>query len=76
MCAKMACMAQRTWHRFRLAVDAVMVLCWGSACVLRLVALLPAHDWKGLAGLALLGFIAFAFAVDFNRVQRADFDRC
>ena len=37
--------------------------------VLRLVALIPAHDWAGLLGVALLGFIAFAFFVDFKRVR-------
>jgi predicted benzoate:H+ symporter BenE len=62
-------MATPLLRKLRLAVDGAMVLAWGAACLLRLVALIPAHDWAGLLGVALLGFIAFAFFIDFKRVR-------
>jgi hypothetical protein len=64
-------MAMPILRQFRPAVDGAMVLAWGAACLLRLVALVPAHDWAGLLGVALLGFIAFAFFIDFKRVIHA-----
>jgi hypothetical protein len=53
-----------------MAVDIAMVLAWGAACLLRLLAVIPAHDWVGLLGVALLGFIAFAFFIDFTRIRK------
>jgi hypothetical protein len=55
-----------------MTVDVVMVLCWGTACVLRLIALVPAHDWAGIGGVIITGFIAFGFAVDFKRMRKAE----
>ncbi|OJV43004.1 MAG: hypothetical protein BGO25_06245 [Acidobacteriales bacterium 59-55] len=63
-------MAMSLFRKIRTTVDIVMVLCWGAAFIVRLIALIPAHDWTGLGGVIILGFIAVGFAVDFQRVRR------
>jgi hypothetical protein len=40
------------------------------ASLLMLFSAVSGRDWLGFAGVALTGFIAFAFAVDFDRTGR------
>lgn len=54
-----------------MSVDLFMVTLWGIASLLNLFSVVMVPDWLGLAGVALCGFIAFAYAVDFDRIARA-----
>jgi hypothetical protein len=58
----------RAAYIFRMAVDLLMVAIWGIAAILILLATLAMRNWPVIGFLAVSSFIAFAFAVDFDRI--------
>ncbi len=62
-----------------MTVDLLMVFLWGIASVLILLAASRSRNWEAFGFLAISGFVAFGYAVDFDRIaERATFQlrRC
>lgn len=51
-----------------MTVDLLMIFLWGIAAVLILLAASKSRNWEALGFFGIAGFVAFAYAVDFDRI--------